>query len=241
VLVNMGLYLFGRWQPAAAKKAILRLAREHLGPGYDIDRDFSPRYNPWDQRLCLAADGDFFAALRAGRASVVTGEVETFTATGVRLRSGDELPADIVVTATGLSLRLMGGIDLIVDGVPVEPSRCLVYKGMLLGDVPNLCFVFGYINASWTLKAELASEYACRLLNYMDRHGYTQATPRPRDPAMPQMPMLSFTSGYVQRAAATLPHQGSRRPWKLYQNYLLDLLALRYGFLTEGPMEFPSH
>jgi monooxygenase len=238
VLVSMYFYVLARWKPAATRRGILRMVRAELGPDYDIDTDFSPRYNPWDQRLCLVPDGDLFAAIRSGQGSVVTDQIETFTRTGIRLRSGRELPADVIVTATGLRLRLMGGVETAVDGVPIDLAKSLIYKGMMVSDVPNLFFTIGYTNASWTLKAELTFEYVCRLLKYMDRHGYAQCTARPRDLSMREEPLLSFTSGYVLRASGTLPHQGSRPPWKLYQNYVLDLLSLRYGSLNDGTMEF---
>jgi cation diffusion facilitator CzcD-associated flavoprotein CzcO len=186
----------------------------------------------------VARDGDLFAAIRTGRATVVTDEIATFTRSGIRLRSGEELAADVIVTATGLNVRLMAGVQLVVDGVPVDLSKTLGYKGMMYSDVPNLASAFGYTNASWTLKCDLTSAYVCRLLNYMDRHGYRQCTPRRRDPRITAEPALTFTSGYIQRALAALPKQGSKRPWKLYQNYLLDLLTLRFGAVADGTMEF---
>jgi cation diffusion facilitator CzcD-associated flavoprotein CzcO len=233
----MYFYTLARWQPAATKRAIVRLVRRHLGPDYDVATHFTPRYNPWDQRLCLVPDADLFTAINAGRVSVVTDQIATFTATGLRLCSGADLPADVIVTATGLNLKLLSGVHLVVDGVPVDLAKTLSYKGMMYSDVPNLASAFGYTNASWTLKCELTAQYVCRLLHYMDRHGYRQCTPR-RDPTITEEPALNFTSGYVQRALATLPHQGSRPPWKLYQNYLLDFLTLRFGALNDGTMEF---
>ncbi|MFN8482342.1 MAG: NAD(P)/FAD-dependent oxidoreductase [Anaerolineae bacterium] len=238
LLVSMYFYSVARWKPDAARASIQRMAQEQLGPGYDVATHFTPPYNPWDQRLCLARDGDLFQAIRAGRASVVTDHIETFTETGIRLRSGRHLDADIIVTATGLQMRLLNGVQLVVDDAPVDLSQALVYKGMMFSDVPNLAIATGYTNASWTLKCELTSAYVCRLLNYMAEQGYAQCTPRLDDPSVTQEPLLDFTSGYVVRAADTLPHQGSRRPWKLYQNYLFDLLTLRFGALTDGTMQF---
>lgn len=238
--IAVGMYTFNlmrRW-PAQAKRSILRMAREQLGPDYDLDTHFTPRYNPWDQRLCIAPDGDLFTAIKLGKASVVTDEIEMFTETGIRLRSGQELAADVIVTATGLALKLMGGAQLVVDDVPVDLSGAMSYKGMMYSNIPNLASAFGYTNASWTLKCELTAQYVCRLLNYMDRRGYKQCTPRQPDPTITPEPLLSFTSGYVQRAADTLPHQGSKKPWKLYQNYLLDLITLRFGAVNDGTMEF---
>jgi cation diffusion facilitator CzcD-associated flavoprotein CzcO len=237
ILFGMYFYTLARRQPAATKRAIVRLVRRHLGPDYDVATHFTPRYNPWDQRLCLVPDADLFTAINAGRVSVVTDQIATFTATGLRLCSGADLPADVIVTATGLNLKLLSGVSLVVDGVPVDLAKTLSYKGMMYSDVPNLASAFGYTNASWTQKCELTAQYVCRLLHYMDRHGYRQCTPR-RDPTITEEPALNFTSGYVQRALATLPHQGSRPPWKLYQNYLLDFLTLRFGALNDGTMEF---
>jgi monooxygenase len=238
ILLSMLFYNLMRWQPALMKRNLLKLVQAQLGPGYDVATHFTPRYNPWDQRLCLAPDGDFFKAVAAGKASVVTDRIEGFTPGGIRLRSGAELAADVVVTATGLVMRLLSGVQLVVDGAPVELARTMTYKGMMLDGVPNLAMAIGYTNASWTLKCELTSRYVCRLLNHMDRHGYARCTPRNSDPSIRPEPVLSFSSGYVQRALAELPSQGSRRPWKLYQNYLLDMLTFRLGRLDDGTMEF---
>jgi cation diffusion facilitator CzcD-associated flavoprotein CzcO len=241
VLLGMYFYRLARRRPEATKRAIVRMARKQLGPDFDVETHFSPRYNPWDQRLCLAADADLFAAIRAGRVSVVTDTIETFTEAGIRLRSGEELHADIIVTATGLVMRLMNGVRLEVDGVPVDLAKTMSYKGMMLSDVPNLAFALGYTNASWTLKCELTASYVCRLLSYMERRGYTSCTPCQRDSSLVAEPAIDFTSGYVQRAIDTLPRQGSRKPWRLYQNYALDLLSLRFGALNDGTMEFSAH
>ncbi|HEU4781911.1 MAG TPA: NAD(P)/FAD-dependent oxidoreductase, partial [Ktedonobacterales bacterium] len=179
-----------------------------------------------------------FTAIKSGKVAVVTDTIESFTETGIRLRSSEELAADIIVTATGLSMKLMSGARLVVDGKPVDVSKTMSYKGMMYSDIPNFATAMGYTNASWTLKCELTSAYVCRLLNHMARHSYTHCTPRRRDPSITEEPLLTFTSGYIQRAMDTLPHQGSRRPWKLYQNYALDLLSLRFGKLEDGTMEF---
>lgn len=238
VLLGMVFYTIARKRPDATKQMILKGARRYLGPDYDVDTHFAPRYNPWDQRLCLVPDADLFNAIKSGKASVVTEHIDSFTASGIRLRSGQELPADVIVTATGLNMRLMSNLQLVVDGAPVDLSSTMSYKGMMYSDIPNLASAFGYTNASWTLKCELTSRYVCRLLNYMDRRGYTRCTPRRQDPSVREEPVLSFTSGYVQRALDTLPRQGSKKPWKLYQNYLLDLLSLRLGAVDDGTMEF---
>jgi cation diffusion facilitator CzcD-associated flavoprotein CzcO len=183
-------------------------------------------------------DGDLFQAIRDNRASVVTSEIERFTARGIRLKDGRELPADLIVTATGLNLQVLGGIAVSVDGRDVEFARTLNYKGMMYSDVPNLAAAFGYTNASWTLKCDLTCDYVGRLINYMDRHGYRQCMPHNDDPAVTERPSLDFTSGYVQRSVARMPKQGSKRPWRLYQNYALDILALRFGRLDDGVMRY---
>ena len=238
VLFGMYFYNVARRRPAATKQMILRMVRQQLGPDYDIETHFAPRYNPWDQRLCLAPDADLFAAMTSGNASVVTDQIETFTATGVRLCSGEELAADMIVTATGLTMKLMSGVRLVVDGAPVDLSQTMAYKGMMYSGIPNLASALGYTNASWTLKCELTSRYVCRLLTYMDRGGYAQCMPCNHDPSITAEPLITFTSGYVQRAIETLPRQGSRKPWRLYQNYALDLLSLRFGAVDDGTMEF---
>jgi len=212
--------------------------RQMLGPDYDVDTHFTPRYNPWDQRLCLVPDADLFRAIRKKKVSVVTDHIETFTEKGIKLKSGAELEADIVVMATGLALQPLGGARLVVDGRPVEPPKTLIYKGMMYSDVPNLASVFGYTNASWTLKADLVCEYVCRLLNHMERKGFRQCTPHNDDPTVTEEPWVNFSSGYIQRALAHQPKQGSKRPWKLYQNYVLDLLTLRYGSVKDRAMRF---
>jgi monooxygenase len=199
---------------------------------------FTPRYNPWDERVCLAPDGDFFRVLRDRSASIVTDEIVSFTRTGVQLASGAHLEADTIISATGLQLRLLSGVELVVDGATVNLADTLAYKGMMLSDVPNLVSAFGYTNASWTLKTDLTADYACRLLQYMDRHGFRQCTPRRTDPSVTELPVLDFTSGYVRRALAHLPKQGSKIPWRVHQNYLRDLAMLRHGAIDDGVMEF---
>jgi monooxygenase len=238
VLISMGFYQLARRRPEAAAKRIIGLVQKELGKDYDVGKHFTPRYKPWDQRLCLVPDADLFASIRSGKASVVTDRIETFTEKGIRLASGEELEADLIVTATGLQLELLGGMEVTVDGRPLEASKTLNYKGMMFSDVPNLASTFGYTNASWTLKADLTGEYVCRLLNHMDRTGTKQCTPRRNDPSVVEEPFLDFSSGYVQRALAKLPRQGSKRPWKLYQNYALDIVTLRYGRVVDGTMEF---
>jgi len=239
VLVGMLFYNLARKRPEVMKRMISNGVRHHLGAEYDL-KHFSPQYNPWDQRLCLVPNADLFKAIREGRASVVTGHIETFTETGLRLKSGEQLDADIIVTATGLVLKLMSGLQLVVDGKPVDISKTMAYKGMMYSDVPNLAFAIGYTNASWTLKCDLTAEYFCRLLNHMERHGYAQCTPRVNEPSLKEEPLIDFTSGYVQRALHTLPRQGSKTPWRLHQNYIRDLSMLRYGRVEDGTMKFKT-
>ena len=224
-------------QTCGGQAQILKLAEAAIGPAFDA-KHFSPRYNPWDQRMCLVPDGDLFAALRNGKASVVTGEIETFTETGLRLVSGEELEADIIVTATGLKMRLMGGIAIEVDGAPVDVADTTTYKSAMFSDIPNSASVFGYTNASWTLKSDLIADYVCRLLNHMDRRGYTVCTPRRGDAPITEDPTLPLTSGYIQRAKGLLPKQGAKTPWRMNQNYALDVLALRFGAIDDGALEF---
>lgn len=238
VLLGMYFYNAARRKPDGTKKVLLGYVRQFLGPDYDVDKHFSPRYNPWDQRLCLVPDGDLFLAIRSGKVSIATDEIETFIETGLRLKSGEELQADIIITATGLKLRLLGGLHLSIDGAPIDPTRTISYKGMMSSDIPNFASAFGYTNASWTLKCDLTSKYVCRLLNYMDAHNYACCTPRRRDPSIAEESAITMTSGYLQRSSAILPKQGSKKPWKLHQNYALDLAALRFGKLNDGTMEF---
>jgi monooxygenase len=240
VLLGMVFFRMSRKRPERIKKLILKGVRAELGPDYDVATHFTPRYNPWDQRLCLVPDADLFRSIREGSASVVTDEIEAFTANGLKLKSGAELEADVVVTATGLALEVLGGVELSVDGRTVDISKTFNYRGMMLSDVPNLASTFGYTNASWTLKADLTCAYACRLLNAMDRHGYVKATPRVRDAAMGAVPFLDFSSGYVRRSIDKFPKQGDRAPWKLYQNYALDILSLKFGRVHNEAMEFAT-
>ena len=238
--VLWGMYFFqlSRRKPARVKQLILGGVRMALGPDYDVATHFTPRYNPWDQRLCLVPDGDLFNAIREKRASVVTSEIDTFSKDGIKLKDGSELEADIIVTATGLVLQVLGGIEVSVDGRAVDFSKTLNYKGMMYSDVPNLASSFGYTNASWTLKCDLTCEYVCRLINYMDRHAYKKCMPHNVDPTITELPSLGFSSGYVQRSVAKMPKQGSKRPWRLYQNYALDIVTLRFGKVNDGVMQY---
>jgi cation diffusion facilitator CzcD-associated flavoprotein CzcO len=237
VLLGLAFFQFARRRPQRFKRMVLGGVRVALGPDYDI-ANFNPTYNPWDQRLCLVPDGDLFKSINEKRASVVTAEIDRFTESGIRLKDGSELQAGIVVTATGLVLQLLGGMETVVDGRTIDFAKTMNYKGMMYSDVPNLASAFGYTNASWTLKCDLTCEYICRLLNYMDRHGYKQCVPHNVDPSIEQLPVLDFSSGYVQRALATLPKQGSKQPWRLYQNYAFDIVALRFGKIDDGVMKY---
>ena len=226
------LYQLSRRRPAVVRRKLLDAARAQLPAGFDVDTHFSPAYDPWDQRLCVVPSGDLFRAVRDGGASVVTDRIATLTEHGVALASGTELPADVVVTATGLSLQMLGGATLRVDGREVEPGRTVVYKGVLLSGVPNFALTFGYTNASWTLKADLAATYVCRLLRRMRAHG--QAVVTVVDPPSDGLaPLINLRSGYVLRAADRLPRRGSTGPWRLSNSYLRDLLVLRWGRIAD--------
>jgi monooxygenase len=238
VALGTWFYQLSQRRPERVKELLRKAAIAQLPPGYDVDAHFKPRYNPWDQRMCLAPDGDFFAAIRSGKASVATDQIAGFTATGIQLESGAELEADIVVSATGLRLLALGGMLLTVDGVDVALADAMVYKGAMLSGVPNFTFTFGYTNSSWTLKADLVSEYEVRLLRYMDSHGYDQCVPVNGDPDVTTRPMLDFQSGYVQRAIGEFPKSGSRGPWRVRMNYPRDVLTLRYGRINDGALRF---
>ena len=229
VLLTQFSFELSRRAPELVKKGIRKGVLAALPEGYDVDTNFTPRYDPWDQRLCLVPDGDLFAAIGGGGADVVTDTIHSFTETGIRLASGTELAADIVVTATGLTMELLGGISLAVDGTEVVFGETVAYKGIMLCGVPNLATTFGYTNASWTLKADLTAEYVCRLLDLMDERGMRQCTPMAPEPGQPTEPFIDFSSGYVARAVADLPKQGSTTPWRLHQNYLRDTWLLRYS------------
>ncbi|HEY7960890.1 MAG TPA: NAD(P)/FAD-dependent oxidoreductase [Solirubrobacteraceae bacterium] len=238
VLRTMLSFELSRHRPALMKALLRKALERHLPSGYDIDTHFKPRYDPWDQRLCLVPDGDLFQAIGDGRASVVTDSIDTFTERGVKLAGGEELQADLVVTATGLDLLALGGLEIAVDGRDVRLSETMSYRGMMLSGVPNFAFALGYTNASWTLKCDLTCRYVCRLLEHMDAHGYRQCTPRNRDPSVAELPFIDFSSGYVLRAIDQFPKQGSKAPWRLRQNYPLDIVSLKFGAVQDGALEF---
>ena len=238
LLRAMYFYQVCQRAPNTAKRLIRKGVKMQLPADYPVDTDFNPDYRPWDQRLCLVPDGDLFASIRSGRASVVTDHIDRFTPHGIRLRSGRELEADIIVSATGLKLIPCGGVRFRVDGEDIKVGDTFSYKGLMLSGVPNMAMCIGYTNSSWTLRADLTSLYVCRLLNHMRRKGYTQAKPRCDDPSMEPVPILNLKAGYVQRSLGILPKQGSKAPWKLNQNYLLDVMALKFGAVDDPAIQF---
>ena len=238
VMLALAIYGLSRHRPAAMRRLIRWLLQRRLPPGYDIDTHFNPRYEPWDQRMCIVPDGDLFDAIGAGRVSVVTDRIETFTETGLALASGSELEADLIVTATGLKMVPLGGIQLNVDGSDIELPEALVYRGMLLSGIPNMAFAFGYTNQSWTLGADLTSEQVCALIKHMDRRGYTHCTPRHPDPTISGVPFAELTSGYIVRAIDEFPRQGSKDPWRRKQNYLRNRMSMRRAPIADAALEF---
>ncbi len=226
--------------PKKVKEFLITQVREALGPNYDIETHFTPKYNPWEQRLCLVPNGDLFNAINAGKASVITDHIDRFTKKGIKLKSGGEVEADLIVTATGLNLEVCNGIKLEVDNNEVDISKTMTYKGMMFSDVPNLVATFGYTNASWTLRADLTSEYVCRLLNFMDKKGYANCCPRTAEHVEPDGDWLDFTSGYVKRSMHKFPKQGSRDPWRNTQNFPKDVLAIRWGNIDNKELKFTA-
>lgn len=240
--ILFGMYFFRicRKKPEQVKQYLLQSVREQLPEGFDVEKHFTPSYNPWDQRLCLVRDGDLFQAITWGKASMVTDHIDRFTETGIRLKSGDEIEADVVVIATGLDMQLMSDIELTVDGETVDPADTLSYKGMMFSNLPNLATCFGYTNASWTLKCDLTCKYVCKLLNYMKAEGYSRCVPRPASDEAATEPFIDFSSGYVQRGVARFPKQGKHKPWKVFQNYMLDKISLDFSSVDDGVMEFSA-
>jgi monooxygenase len=235
------LYQACRKLPQRMRRTLTSLVKRQLPEGYDVDKHFSPRYNPWDQRLCLVPNGDLFKSIRNGNADIVTDSIERFTETGIKLTSGEELQADIVVTATGLNLQLFGGAAISRNGVAVDLHDTMAYKGMMLTHLPNMAFTIGYTNASWTLKADLVSEFVCRVLNYMDANGFDTVEPQHPGNSVDERPLMDFTPGYVLRALDYLPKAGHVAPWRLKQNYLLDLRLIRRGKVDDEALEFTKH
>jgi len=241
VLLGSAFYNFCKRFPDQARKLIEKGVRLNLGEGTDveIEKHFKPSYAPWDQRLCLVPDGDLFRAMKKGKVEIVTDRIDRFTETGLLLQSGRELVAEIVVTATGLRLVFLGGLAVTVDGTPVIPSEHRVYKGAMLSGVPNLALAMGYTNASWTLKSELIAQYVARLVEHMDRTHLRSCVPEP-GPDVGDEPIIDLQSGYVERALPMFPRQGSKVPWKLYQNYLRDLVMMRHRKLDDSGLVFRS-
>lgn len=241
ILQNMFQYQVARRFPEMFKRTLRTMAERRLPEGFDIDKHFTPDYKPWDQRVCVAPDGDFFKAIRAGKADVVTDTIERFTECGIKLESGQELEADIIVTATGLNLQLFGGATISRNGEKIELNETMAYKGMMLTGMPNLAFTIGYTNASWTLKADLVSEFFCRVINYMDANGYDTVEARHPGSSVDPQPLMDFTPGYVTRALDYLPKAGGRAPWRLKQNYLLDRQLIRRGKIDDAALTFARH
>ena len=237
VLFQIYIYQLSRKRPQDLRKYLLAGVRKELGRDYDVATHFTPDYNPWDQRLCAVPGGDMFAAIREGRAEVVTDHIDQFTRAGIQLKSGKQLDADIVILATGLNLKFAGGVEYSVDGKVLDFTDHFIYRGMMFSGLPNMAFTVGYTNSSWTLKADLTSNYVCRLLNKMARRGYTSVTPRLHGD-IEEVPLLDFEAGYVLRAREQFPKQGNRLPWKNYQNYIRDFIGLRLGSQNDPELEF---
>jgi monooxygenase len=231
-------YQLARKAPAYMRKTLMTMAKRRLPAGYDVEKHFGPSYNVWDQRLCLAPDGDFFRTIRHGKADVVTDTIDRFTKSGIKLTSGEELQADIIITATGLNMQLIGGVEPTRNGVPMELTSLMTYKGLMFSGVPNFAITFGYTNASWTLKADLVSEFVCRLLNYMDSEGFDFVEPQHPGDTVDELPFMDFSPGYFQRSIDLLPKSGSRAPWRLKQNYLFDMRTIRRGKVNDESLRF---
>lgn len=241
IMQNMVQYQAARRFPDMFKKTLRTMAERRLPEGFDIDKHFTPSYKPWDQRVCVAPDGDFFKAIRAGKADIVTDKIERFTKTGIRLASGEQLDADIIVTATGLNMRLLGGIKPTLNGQPIDLTSLMTYKGLMFSGIPNFAITFGYTNASWTLKADLVSEFVCRVLNYMDANGFDRVEPQHPGSSVGELPFMDFSPGYFARSVHLLPKSGSRAPWRLKQNYLFDMRLIRHGKVDEEGLRFTKH
>jgi monooxygenase len=241
IIFSTSQYQLSQRFPKYMRKTLLTMAARRLPQGFDVEKHFGPAYKPWDQRLCLAPNGDLFKTIRKGNADVVTDTIERFTEKGIQLTSGEHLDADIIVTATGLNIRFFGGAEVLRNGVPMDLSTSVAFKGMMLSGVPNMVFTFGYTNASWTLKADLTSEYVAKLLNYMDTHGYDTVVPEEPGEQVERRPFVDLSSGYILRAIDRLPKSGSDAPWRLKQNYLVDLRVIRQGRVDDPALHFTKH
>lgn len=241
IIFSTAQYQLSQRFPKYMRKTLLTMAQRRLPEGFDVEKHFGPDYKPWDQRLCLAPNGDLFKAIRHGKADVVTDTIERFTPTGIQLNSGTHLDADVIVTATGLNIQFFGGAQVLRNGRPIDLAQSLAYKGMMLSDLPNVIFTFGYTNASWTLRADLTSEFVCRLLNYMDEHGYNTVVPQDPGAGVERRPFVDLSSGYILRAIDQLPKSGSEKPWRLKQNYFVDLRLVRQGKVDDSALHFTKH
>ena len=237
ILYGIFIFQYVKRYPHKTKKLIIDNVRKEL-PDFDVDKHFTPRYMPWDQRVCVVPNGDLFASIRAKKAFVVTDQIDEFVPEGIKLKSGEILPADIIVTATGLNMQFLSDVKLSVDGVNMAPDEMMTYKGLMFSGVPNLALSSGYLTASWTLKCDLTSTYVCRLLNYMDRKGFKQCRPKRKKGSVGEDLTMNFTSGYVQRAIHKFPRQGLKFPWRLYENYVMDRFVLKYSRLNDNVMKF---
>jgi monooxygenase len=241
IVFQTAQYQIARRFPKFYANQLRTMAQRRLPEGYDYDKHFTPNYKPWDQRVCVAPNGDLFKAIRKGAADVVTGTIERFTKTGIKLTSGEEITTDIIVTATGLNMQLLGGIDPTKNGEPIDLTSLMTYKGLMFSGIPNFAITFGYTNASWTLKADLVSEFVCRVLNYMDANGFDRVEPQHPGDTVEALPFMDFSPGYFQRSMHLLPKSGSRAPWRLKQNYLLDLRLIRHGEVEDESLRFIKH
>ncbi len=238
ILLSMYLYRVSRKNPKAVSNYIKGQIKKELGKDYDVDTHFSPKYNPWDERLCVVPDNDLFHSIKDGKCSIITDHIDAFTENGVQLKSGKKINADLIVSATGLKLKLVGGMKVFVDNQKIDPSELMTYKGIMLQNIPNAATIAGYTNASWTLKADLACSYVCRLINYMDKHKFKSCQPVLKNEEIKREPIIDFSSGYIQRSLDKLPKQGDEFPWKLHQNYLKDMLILKYKKINDDVLEF---
>jgi cation diffusion facilitator CzcD-associated flavoprotein CzcO len=238
ILFQSWTFFMARKYPEATKNKILDMIGDELGADYDVKKHFTPSYKPWDQRICLVPDSDLFQSIRDKKASVVTDTINEFQSDGMLLNSGIKVEADIIVTATGIELNSLNGIDVTIDDVKVVPNERLTYKGMLLSGVPNFAMSFGYVNASWTLRADLTCEYVCRLINLMDKKGVSCCEPIDDKDAHGDDRLIDFTSGYFERGLSQMPKQGNKAPWKNYQNYLKDIFAVRVFSIKDTNLNF---
>ncbi|MCV7422606.1 NAD(P)/FAD-dependent oxidoreductase [Mycobacterium yunnanensis] len=241
ILFSTFQYQLARKFPNYMRKTLMTMAKRRLPEGYDVEKHFGPSYNPWDQRLCLAPNGDLFKTIRKGNADVVTDTIDTFVPEGIKLTSGQVLDADIIVTATGLNMQLLGGLKPTLNGEPIDLTSLMTYKGLMFSGIPNFAITFGYTNASWTLKADLVSEFVCRVLNYMDDNGFDRVVPEHPGASVGELPFMDFAPGYFLRSIDQLPKSGSRAPWRLKQNYLLDLRLIRQGKVDDEALHFTKH